>query len=224
MGEHSVDDSFAALTELSDRWGTKNVAFYDDALLHHAPTRFDRFLDLVADTEREYRFFLPNAVHITQIDDKRAARMKDAGFAEVRFGFESASAGFHRSHGVKFAPTEVVEAVSALRSAGFADSSITLYLLAGLPDQDPGEVRDSINLAAELSTRIEIAEFSPVPGSELWNRCVEASPFPIEMEPLYHNNSLFPLRSARFSPESMSELKTLARRVGVRTFTGSRQT
>ena len=221
-GEHTADDAFSALGEIVDFWGTKNVAFYDDALLHGAADRFDRFLDLVTDAEREFRFYLPNAVHITQIDDTRAARMKAAGFAEVRFGFESASSEFHRSHGVKFASTEVSVAVAALQKAGFEDSSITLYILAGLPDQDPDEVRDSINLAAKLSTRIEIAEFSPVPGSDLWNRCVETSPFPIETEPLYHNNTLFPLRSDRFSPETMRELKILARRVGVREAKGSR--
>lgn len=219
--ENSADDAYSALSEIADRWGTNNVAFYDDALLHHAPDRFDRFLDLATDSGREYNFFLPNAVHITQIDETRAKRMKDAGFAEVRFGYESASSGFHNSHGVKFAPSQVAEAVSALRSAGFADSSITLYLLAGLPDQDPGEVRESIGVAAELSTRIEIAEFSPVPGSDLWERCVMSSPFPLEMEPLYHNNTLFPLRSERFSHKTMGELKALAHQVGVRTSTSS---
>ena len=125
-------------------------------------------------------------------------------------GFESDDASFHETHGRKYDRGNGSEALEALDAAGFDRPRITMYVLAGLPEQDPASVERSIRHVATLGARAEIAEFSPVPGSPLWDRCVDISRFPIDSEPLFQNNSAFAMRSDRFTLERMSELKSLA--------------
>jgi hypothetical protein len=57
-----------------------------------------------------------------------------------------------------------------------------------------------------------LAEYSPIPGTKMWAEAVVASPFDIQREPLYHNNSLLPCRSDDFSFAAYTELKAALRK------------
>ena len=63
-------------------------------------------------------------------------------------------------------------------------------------------------LAADL--RIRLAEYSPIPDTSLWAEACRTSRFPLEEEPLTHNNSLFPCL-VPFSWETVQRLKDMAR-------------
>jgi hypothetical protein len=220
--EGSVDDAFDAIREIASR-GARDVAFYDDALLYPSAgieggpgggaggSRFERLLERIIEFGIDLRFHAPNGLHLRYLDRALAKLMRNAGFVEARLGFESSSAQFHARHGSKYHRESPSSAIEALRDARFLPEEITLYVLAGLPGQHPGEVEESIHAAARFGTRVEITEFSPVPGSSLWERCVRESRYPIAEEPLYQNNTLLPMRSDRFGPEELQALKLLAR-------------
>ena len=142
-------------------------------------------------------------------------RMKRAGFAEVRVGFESSRPEFHETLDGKLEASMLAGAVQHLREAGFASRSITAYVLAGLPGQEAGEVELSIRHAASFGIRVRIAEYSPTPGSALWSRAVELSSFDLDSEPLTHNNSVLPMRWRSFTIEDLDRLKALTRRLEV---------
>ena len=105
----------------------------------------------------------------------------------------------------------LAEGLEALLQAGFAPEQITAYVLAGLPGQEAGEVEQSIRHTASLGMRVQLAEYSPPPGSALWGQAVRLSPFALEEEPLTHNNSLLPMRWRGFTPEDLHRLKALSR-------------
>jgi hypothetical protein len=52
-----------------------------------------------------------------------------------------------------------------------------------------------------------LAEYSPIPGTKMWAEAVIASPFDIQSEPVYHNNSLLPCQNNDFSYAVYEELK-----------------
>jgi hypothetical protein len=52
-----------------------------------------------------------------------------------------------------------------------------------------------------------LAEYSPIPGTDLWAEAVAVSPFDIKQEPLYHNNSLLCCQNNDFSYAAYKELK-----------------
>ena len=84
-----------------------------------------------------------------------------------------------------------------------------VYLLLGLPHQEDAEVAASIRRVRELGATPVLALYSPIPGTALWPEALAASPYDLEDEPLYHNNSLFPCWPT-FSWERYTHLKRLA--------------
>jgi len=66
-------------------------------------------------------------------------------------------------------------------------------------------VRDSIKFIRSCGAKPVIAEFSPIPGTPIWEEAVKASPYDIEKEPLYHNNTLLPCRGKDFTYEMYRE-------------------
>jgi radical SAM superfamily enzyme YgiQ (UPF0313 family) len=137
--------------------------------------------------------------------------MKDTGFQEVRVGFESADPGFHASLGDKLRVEMLGRGVEALRSAGFTPRQIIVYILEGLPGQSRQEVEESIRYASNYRIRISLAEYSPVPGTALWEKSVDMSRYPLAEEPLTHNNSILPMEWSGFSLQDHKRLKSLAR-------------
>ncbi|HAK45814.1 MAG TPA: B12-binding domain-containing radical SAM protein, partial [Spirochaeta sp.] len=207
--------AFNRLRHLSETRGTRNFAFYDDALLFDSDRSFIPFLRQVIDYSRStgvnFNFYTPNAMHIRYMTIETAELMKMAGFQEVRLGFESSSPEFHCEYDNKYSEPGFHNTVKMLSEAGFSREQIIVYILAGLPGQQASEVEDTIRFASGRGLSLSVSEFSPVPGSPMWPDCVENCRFPIEDEPLFHNNSFFPMEWKDFSREDMQRLKTLSK-------------
>ena len=202
---------FMQFEEFTRLWNTSNFAFYDDALLYKKDELFIPFLEKVVETGKEINFYLPNAVHVNYLDFETARLMKKAGFREIRLGFESSSLSFHEKNDRKVSLSSFENVIRTLIAGGFSNKEIIVYLLAGLPGQEAGEVRASIEYLKKFGVRISLSEFSPVPGSGLWEESVKKSIFPIEEEPLFQNNSIFPLQWEKFTKSDMTELKIFSR-------------
>ena len=98
------------------RLGVRNFAFYDDALLYKKEEVLHPFLRKLINGGFNARFYTPNAVHLRYIDEETALLMKRAGFREVRLGFESADAGFHRAYDSKFSIDSFSDRIRALKN------------------------------------------------------------------------------------------------------------
>jgi radical SAM superfamily enzyme YgiQ (UPF0313 family) len=202
---------FQTVQEMHRCYGTRSFAFYDDALLCNKEQGLLPFLEHLCRSQLSLNFYLPNAVHLQYLDASCATLMKRAGFAEVRIGFESARTEFHESLDNKLDVLALSEGLQLLLQAGFSPQNITAYVLAGMPGQRAEEVELSVHHAARFGINVQIAEYSPTPGSPLWSRAVRSSSFDLAGEPLTHNNSIMPLRWRGFSLADMDRLKTLSR-------------
>ena len=207
---------FDQLNSFYKACGTRNFAFYDDALLANREEAFLPFLEMVIRSGLKLNLYLPNAVHMRYIDIETAVLMKKAGFREIRMGFESASERFHSDFGEKLSVHDLGNAVDTLKSAGFSSKSIIVYVMAGLPGQQIEEIERTVVFAASFGIHVSVAEFSPVPGTALWQECIKRSEFPLAEEPLFHNSSLFPLRNEIFSVAKMQEIKSRAAEINRR--------
>ena len=83
-------------------------------------------------------------------------------------------------------------------------------MLAGLPRQSREEVERTIEAAGELEVNVFVSEFSPVPGSALWDTCVAAGSLPIAEEPLYQNNTILPMAWEGFTHADLAAVKERA--------------
>ncbi len=203
------------LDEIEDRrfrLGLRDFVFFDDALLVDAGEHILPILESVVSRELRIRFHAPNGLHVGLITRELADLMFAAGFKTLRLGLETHDPAKQEAWGGKVGPDEFETALANLKRAGFDASEIGVYLLYGLPGQDPSDLVSAAQYVRAAGARPYPAEFSPLPGTPLWPAAKAASPFDLENEPLYHNNTFFPCRGPEFSWERLQAAKRAARR------------
>ncbi|MCD4812089.1 radical SAM protein [bacterium] len=186
--------------------GVLDFAFYDDALLHKPEKHIQPILQAVIDTKLAVRFHTPNGLHARFIDAKTAQLMFDSGFKTVRLSLETINASRQSKTGGKVMNAEFKKAVQNLKKAGFTKKEIGVYIMYGLPGQPAKEVMESIAFLEKLNVRIHLCEFSPIPGTPLWDELIRKKIIPEELDPLLTNNSVF---SVMYSAYTKAEIKLL---------------
>jgi radical SAM superfamily enzyme YgiQ (UPF0313 family) len=217
-GEFREGDPVAAFNlvrRIHEELGTRVFAFYDDALLASRETGIIPFLDMVCDAGLDLEFYLPNGIHLCYCDGTTARLMRKAGFQEVRIGIESTRPDFHHTFDRKIEIAALGEGISILKDAGFRGHEIGCYIMAGLPGQYSEEVEESVHYVSRFGVRIYIAEYSPVPGTGLWKESVQTSVYPLEEEPLFHNNTVLPLAWEHFTMADLEAVKQRARSLSI---------
>jgi hypothetical protein len=116
-----------------------------------------------------------------------------------------------RELGGKVDNSDFERAAAYLREAGYGEDEIGVYLLCGLPGQTAEEIRESILFVHSQGARPILAEYSPIPGTFLWGEALRATSYPLDAEPLYHNNSLLPCASPSLNTDTYHDLKRLTR-------------
>jgi radical SAM superfamily enzyme YgiQ (UPF0313 family) len=185
----------------------KDFAFYDDALLIGPSGHLLPILRGVIERELSCRFHAPNALHVKAIDREVADFLHRAGFKTLRLGFETSDEALQAETGGKVSNQDFRSAAENLKRAGYRGDEIGVYLMAGLPGQRAEEVEDSIAFVRDAGARPVLVEYSPIPGTALFEKARRMSPFDIEDEPLFQNNSLFPCRWKGFTWEDFRRIK-----------------
>ncbi len=190
--------------------GVSDFSFYDDALLVDSAHLAEPLLQEVIARRLPVRFHCPNGLHLREISSKLAKLMFRAGFQTLRFGFETSDLQQQRLLGGKVDNTHLDSAIAYLCEAGYTADQIGVYILCGLPGQSASEVFETIHHVRSKGARPILAEYSPIPGTTLWAASVQASPYPLSTEPLYHNNTLLPCRSNSLDIRDYQQMKALA--------------
>jgi radical SAM superfamily enzyme YgiQ (UPF0313 family) len=193
------------------RYGVLDFAFYDDALLIQAQSSLEPALRRICRSRPGLRFHTPNAIHICSLTPECCRLLRESGFTTLRLGLETTQSQRQQNWGGKVKTGMFLKAVENLFGAGFSPRQIGVYLLCGVPGQSPEEVAEAIHVVKETGVLPHIAEYSPIPGTQMWLSARKLSPFDLAGEPLYHNNTFFACRRPDFSYEDLLQLKDLAR-------------
>jgi len=189
-------------------YGVLDFAFYDDALLVNFEKHLGVILDEVLKREIRVRFHTPNALHARFISKEVAKLLKKAGFVTIRLGLERVEDPLDE----KVSLEEFERAVFNLFEAGFTSKEIGAYLLYGIPDEDFERVKKALHYLYRLKVLPYLAEFSPIPGTPLFDAAKTTSRYPLEEDPLFTNNTVFPaLKKPDW--EKIHEVKNLARSI-----------
>ena len=133
------------------------------------------------------------------------------GFNKLRFGFEYSDRLLQEKDG-KITNQEFKEKINILRKSGFTNEDIGINVLAGTPGQSFEDAFDTVKFIQDTGLKMYVSEYSPIPGTKLWNKAVEFSRYDIIGEPLFHNNTLFPCEWDKFTMEQLNFLKAEAKR------------
>ncbi len=189
-------------------FGVMDFSFYDDALLVDPDGMIIPLLKEIKMRGLLCRFHCPNGLHLNQIDAKISTLLYNSGFKTIRFGFETANFKLQRETGGKVQNEELRQAVIHLKNAGYKSNDIGIYLLCGIPGQKSEDVSYSIDFVLRCGAKPVLAEYSPIPGTKMWTDALSSSPFDIQHEPLYHNNSFLSCRNADFTYDVYNSFKT----------------
>jgi len=185
----------------------KDIAIYDDAFFHDAANHAVPLLTASINKFQGLRWHSPNGLHAVAISKDVAELMQAAKFETIRIGLETTRDTFHNSTGQKTTWKSFENAVQNLTAAGFSQNQIGVYLLAGLPGQTSNMLEQDVNRVLSVGGHPKIAEYSPIPGTPLWEEAVRAARYPIEQEPLYHNCSLLSCANKDVDSTLLSELR-----------------
>ncbi|MGZ3513077.1 MAG: B12-binding domain-containing radical SAM protein [Thermodesulfobacteriota bacterium] len=186
---------------------TKNIAFYDDALLIDPLNHFIPMMKEVIQRRIQCNFHTPNAIHIREIGEEVADLLFRGGFRTIRLGFETSNETAQIETGGKVDNQAFKRAIENLKRAGYSKEEIGVYVMVGLPGQRVGEVEESIAFVKESGARPMLVEYSPIPHTPLFEKAKKMSRFDLENEPLYHNDSMLPCQWDGFSMTDYRRLK-----------------
>ncbi len=190
--QRDPEEIFQEILFWHQKFGVKDFAFYDDALLVNFQGHLAPLLERIVSSGLKLRFHTPNALHLRFLTKEVALWLKQAGFVTLRFGLESIDPKTHQNLDRKVQIEEFLQAMEYLKTAGFSSNQIGVYLLWGLPEQDLDEVWRSALYAAQHGAQPFLAEYSPIPGTPLFSKACSVARYPLTQDPLFHNNSCFP--------------------------------
>ncbi|CCH49383.1 B12-binding domain-containing radical SAM protein [Pseudodesulfovibrio piezophilus] len=205
------DRIFASIASEYER-GVRDFAFYDDALLVNPDQWLWPLLTRITEAGLDLRLHTPNAMHVRSLTRDVCHRLKQAGLHTVRLGLETTD--FENRHDVKLTEQEWKDGANTLLEAGFDLDDIGVYILFGLPNQNPANVEDAIRHVQAFGFRPHLAHYTPIPGSPMFHEAVAASPYPLEQEPLFQNNSIWPCVPGGFNWEDARRWKSLLHGTG----------
>ncbi|MCX8082152.1 MAG: radical SAM protein [bacterium] len=188
-----------------EKYNVKNITIFDDAFLVNTEN-VKKLLTLLINSGNIFRIHTPNALHPRYIDMEMADLMKKAGFHTLRLGLETSNENFQVISGGKVSSKDFVKAVKNLHCAGFKPENIGVYIMAGLPFQKKEDVINTIKFVLDTGAMPKIAEYSPVPGTKMFEEAKKCSPFNLE-EPLFQNNTILPCRWNGFTYDDLNEIK-----------------
>ncbi len=196
-----------------DRYGTADIAFYDNALLFDSGNHLDRILGLLIRSGVGLRFHTPNGLHARFLTARTAELMKETGFVEPRLSLESAGEDRQERTGGKVSNRDLVRALGLLEAAGFQRREVIVYLMIGLPGQALKEAERDIRFVNSLGASVSLAAYSPIPGTPDYLRLVREGEIPEDLDPVWQNNTVFPARRGLFPLEAIRGLRELAGRL-----------
>jgi len=191
-------------------FGTRNFAFFDDALLLNPERHISVILEEVIRRKLDCYFHTPNSMHASQISAPLARQMFQAGFKTIRIGLETSNEVRQRNTGNKITNKQFSKAIENLKTAGYSGQDIGVYVLMGLPGQPLEEVFESVRYVSNCGVMTKLATYSPIPGTEEWKKAVETFNLDPDADPLLHNNSIYPARSGDLTIEDFQRVKGFA--------------
>jgi len=186
--------------------GIRQLAIYDDAFLAR-PARAVEILERLAPLS--VKLHASSGLSCRGLTAEVARGMRRAGFVSVRLGLETADPRAQERLGAKVTTEELSAALDHLEAAGYPRHEIGVYVMVGLPGQERADVQHSLERVLALGARPHLAEYSPVPGSPLFDEACAASPHPLAEEPLFQNPTLLPC--AALDGNELRRIKTWLR-------------
>ncbi len=186
---------------------TKNVCFYDDALLLNKKKHIIPILKKTIEKNLPLAFHTPNGLHLREIDEELACLLKRSGFQSLYLSQETFEDELIEQICTKVDSGDLKKAMGHLERAGFLRKQVHVYLIAGLPRQSISGVREAVLRVRSLGAQARLAYFSPIPGTDDWKKVVASGFLDEDADPLLHNKLVSFYKWGAIDPVEFDSLK-----------------
>ncbi len=186
--QKSIENFVEEIKNLYYSTKCENFVFYDDALFNTQNVNiiknlFRKLLEL----DLPLKFYTPNGINPKFIDEELSVLMKNLNFKDLRLSLETINDNTHKTVDKKINLKEFEYGLNNLFLTGYKPNEISVYILAGLPNETIDDVYNSINYIAQYGIRIRLCELSIVPKTKIFYQLGLDE----DIDPLLHNNSIF---------------------------------
>ncbi|MDP8219527.1 MAG: B12-binding domain-containing radical SAM protein [Candidatus Theseobacter exili] len=209
--QRSPEKVLEELNKYRQKFKTRDIAFYDDAMLVNSENHAERIFKGIVSSEMDLRLHFPNGLHACFLNNKNAELMKKAGAVTIRLGLETSNWLIQKNIGNKITEKAFLRAVETLFDADFQPAVLGAYTMMGLPGQKPEDVlQDIAFLTDKCGIQAFLAAYSPIPGSkDFANMSIHIQEKLLE-EPLYTNNTVFSDFSGVFDQDTIRSMRKIA--------------
>ena len=169
----TADDVVDEMEYLVQRWGVREIMFYDDVFTMHRK-RVTQICELIRKRNLKVRWEAPTRVDL--VPNELLRDMAAAGCVRLRFGIEHGDPKILENMG-KESSVEKIE--TAVRSAVDVGISAFGYFIVGWLNETRAQFNRTVELACRLP--LDYASFytaTPLPGTRLFAESVEAGVIP----------------------------------------------
>ncbi|HPL41169.1 MAG TPA: radical SAM protein [Syntrophorhabdaceae bacterium] len=206
----SADNVIKEICHWQER-GVDKFVIYDDNFLYKAKDYAEPILSEISKLPFKINLYNPNALNASLVDHNTANLLYSSGFKEIRLGLETIEPSMQKSLCGKINAEDFENTINLLLDVGFSNTSISAYIIAGLPFQRWEDVKHSIDYLAGLGIKSSIAEYTPIPHTPLFDEFYSFARYPIEKDPIFQNNAIFPFSWDGFTDYDLAFLKLYSR-------------
>ena len=158
---------------LKERYGLDGV-YFSDEVWRLKRSEMEDFCRRIKEVEQPFQWGVDLRVGIFNEEDYRT--MYDAGCRWIFFGIESGSQEMQRRIHKNIPYEKIKPTVEMLNRIGFTTMA---SFIVGFPDETADELRETASMINELPLGLTpIFHFTPIPGTELYDRLVEEGRYP----------------------------------------------
>jgi radical SAM superfamily enzyme YgiQ (UPF0313 family) len=159
----SVENVMLEVDRLRESYGTKGLVIYDDQFLL-SPDRVLSFCEEFGKRDLHWRCWS----RADLITPPLLLRMRESGLTSITIGIESGDDFILARTRKRTTAWKNRDALLTCKETGVP---VRCSLIYGLPGETPDSLRNTVNLVRTCQPdEWELSIFSPVPGSDIWNR------------------------------------------------------
>ncbi|GAB3110364.1 radical SAM protein [Streptomyces calidiresistens] len=169
------EDVVGEMVELKERWGVKEIMFYDDVFTLHRG-RVREICELIGKIDLKVRWEAPTRVDL--VPEPLLKAMAGAGCVRLRFGIEHGDSEILDRMRKESDIGKIERAVTSAHEAGIKGFG---YFIVGWLDESREQFRRTVDLACRLP--LDYASFytaTPLPGTPLHTEAVAAGRIPAD--------------------------------------------
>lgn len=171
LEERDVDDVLAEIENKHRDFSVEKFDIWESNIVRAAERRVVRLLDGITARGWKFRFEFADGIQPNLITPSIAKKLKRAGFVNLKVSLESSSPAVLKAMRKPVSWETFKRAITSLRAAGYDTfEDVLAFVILGAPYQRLGDIVSTIADAWKTGCRISDNAYTPIPGSEDFER------------------------------------------------------